>query len=255
MARALFYNKDMQILILGNGLSRLSFDDRIRAWRRPIWGCNRIYLDYGDILTGLAGHADVMQEAKLYRDAHGQKYTILAEDEELQCEEKYRKDTGTTLVAEALTRGYEVELCGFDLGGPDIYSPGHDKKNKTTWVQRWRAILHAFGEEHVTFWGYDHKPFLLSSAPAIEYFRLYGTGKAHIATDVYEKELKAWKGDYSRIYASIPLALLHNKGDRAYTIESSMLLDGGDSVKLPETLAQKYVDLYRHDLEILPLPE
>jgi hypothetical protein len=245
----------MKILILGNGISLLSFKDRIRQWCGPIWGCNRIYLDYGDVLTGLHGHIDVMQEARLYRDAYGQKYAILGEDEPFQCEEKYRKDTGTMLVAEALTRGYEVELCGFDLGGPDIYSPGHDKKNKTTWVQRWRAILHAFGAEHVTFWGYDHKPFLLSSSPAIEYFRLYGTGKAHIATDAYEKELKAWKGDYSRIYASIPLALLHNQGDRAYTIESSMELCGGDSVKLPETLAQKYVDLYRHDLEILPLPE
>jgi hypothetical protein len=255
MARPLLYDKHMKILILGNGLSRLSFDDKIRAWHGPIWGCNRIYLDYGDILTGLAGHEDVMKEARLYRDAHGQKYTILADEEELQCAEIYRKDTGTTLVAEALTRGYEVELCGFDLGGPDIYSPGHDKKNKTTWVQRWRAILKSFGAEHVTFWGYDHKPFLLSSKPAIEYFRLYGTGKAHVKTDAYEKELQAWKGDYSRIYANIPLALLHNRDKREFAIESSILLKGDGSVELPETLAQKYVDLYPRDLEILPLPE
>jgi hypothetical protein len=255
MARALFYSGPMKVLILGNGLSRLSFDAKIREWDGPIWGCNRIYLDYGDVLTGLAGHADVMQEAKLYRDAHGQKYAILGEDEPFQCAEKYRKDTGTTLVAEALTRGMEVELCGFDLGGPDIYSPDHDKKNKTTWVQRWRAILTAFGPEHVTFWGYDHKRFLLSSKPAIEYFRLYGSGKAHIPTDAYEKELKGWKGDYSRIYALVPTVLLHNKGGREYTIESSIVLKGEESIQLPETLAQKYVDLYPRDLAILPLPE
>jgi hypothetical protein len=255
MARALFYDKHMKILILGNGLSRLSFDEKIRAWRGPIWGCNRIYLDYGDILTGLAGHEDVMREARLYRDAHGQKYTILAEEDELQCAEIYRKDTGTTLVAEALTRGYEVELCGFDLGGIDVYSPGLERKDKTTWVKRWRYILSKFGAEHINFWGYDHKPFLLSKAPAIEYFRLYGKGKAHIATDAYEKELKAWKGDYSRVYAMTPRVFLRNRGNRDFTIETNIFLKGEQSIELPETLAQKYVDLYPHDLEILPLPE
>lgn len=245
----------MKILILGNGISLLSFANRIRQWRGPIWGCNRIYLDYGDILTGLYGHVEVMEEAKLYREAHGLGFKILGEEDPITCAEIHRKDSGTTLVAEALTRGYEVELCGFDLGGPDMYSPGHDKKNKSSWVQRWRVILQKFGAEHVTFWGYDHKPFLLSDAPAIEYFRLYGHGKAHIKTDAYEKELRAWRGDYSRIYAQVPIVLLHNKGKREYTIEPNTMLKDSATIELPETLAQKYVDLYPRDLEILPLPE
>ncbi len=242
------------MLILGNGLSRLSFDKQIRAYRGPIWACNRAYLDYGNVLTGLHGHTDVMQEAKLYREAHNQKFVIFNDEESLKCAEIYRKDTGTTLVAEALTRGYEVELCGFDLGGADVYSPGHDKKNKTTWVQRWRGILQAFGAEHVTFWGYDHKPFLLSNRPAIEYFRMYGKGKPHIHTDAYDREFRAWKGDYSRIYAQVPIALLHNKGDREYSIEGT-LLKYDKSLPLPQTLAERYRDLYPRDLEILPLPE
>jgi hypothetical protein len=246
----------MKVLILGNGLTRLEFDKQIRDWKGEIWGCNRIYLDYGDILTGLAGHTDVMQEAALDRDAKGNTYKIMGGIEDPYiCKPLYQKDTGTSLVAEALTRGYQVELCGFDIGGLDVYSPGHEKKNKTTWVQRWRLILGEFGADRVTFWGHDHKPFLLSNRPANEYWNQYRKGESH-AGDIYNRQSKAWCNDYSRLYNLVPNVMLKNKGNREWNIlEIEGIFKPGDTVQLPESLAFKYCQLYRKEFEMLPLSE
>ncbi len=252
----MFIMGDMAILILGNGLSRLSFDERIHAWEGEVWGCNRIYLDYGAVLSGIAGHDDVMVEAARARDANGYQYRIMGTDEDpYTCRPIFRKDTGSTLVAEALTRGESVEVCGFDLGGLDVYSPGHEKKNKSSWVQRWRLILSEFGADRVTFWGHDHKPFILSNRPAVEYYRAYTKGKPHIAGDEYDEIVKGWKNDYSRVYDALPSVLLKNIGRRDWKLaELDGILSTGDCAKLPEPLAQKYVDLYRKDFAILPLP-
>jgi hypothetical protein len=148
----IYYGEMKAVLILGNGISRLEFDDKIRAFTGDIWACSRAYIDYGDIISALAGHGDVMQEAKDNRDIHGHKYRIFGIDEHYTCFDLFRKDTGTTLVAEALTRGHDVIVCGFDLGGLDLYSPGHEKKNKSTWVQRWRILFREVGHDRITFW-------------------------------------------------------------------------------------------------------
>ena len=248
----------MQVLILGNGLSRLSFDKQIRAYKGEIWGCNRIYLDYADVLTLLTGHTEVQEEAKKYRAAHGCKFRIIGEngDEPVTCPEIYQKDSGTTLLAEALSCGYEVEVCGFDMGGLDVYSPGQEKKNKSIWVARWRLILKKYGADRVSFWGYDHKPFLLSDAPTNKYYNSYAKGRPHIATPEYDKAFKEWRNDYSKLDRSIPFVLLQNKGNREFTLpETGKMIKDGGTVKLPEMLAQKYVDAYRRDFRILPLPE
>jgi hypothetical protein len=248
----------MQVLILGNGLSRLSFDKQICAYKGEIWGCNRIYLDYADVLTLLTGHTEVQEEAKKYRAAHNCKFRIIGEngDEPVTCPEIYRKDSGTTLVAEALYRGYEVEICGFDLGGLDVYSPGQQWKNKSSWISRWRLILEKYGAGHVTFWGYDHKPFILSGKSPREYYNKYSKGAPHIDTPEYMKVFTEWAGDYSHVLDAVPCVLLQNKGKREFTIlETGDMIKDGQTVKLPEMLAQKYVDAYRRDFRILPLPE
>lgn len=242
------------VLILGNGLSRLAFHEAILAHDGPVWGCNRVFIDYGARLTAIAGHADVMEEARVWREKHGQTYDIFGIDEALTCPELYRKDTGSTLVAEALTRGYNVIACGFDLGGADVYSPGHEKKNKTTWVTRWRLIFSKFGPERVTFWGHDHKPFLLSYRPANEYSKAYTRGKAHLPGD-YPETLAAWGNDYSRVWENIPKMILRNKGGRDWTFnESPEPLPAGGTIVLPEFVAKKYAELYRRDLIAEPLP-
>lgn len=242
------------VLILGNGLSRLAFDEAIRAHDGPVWGCNRVFLDYGDVLTALAGHADVMEEAKAWRDAHGQKYDIFGIDEGLSAPDIYRKDTGTTLIAEALTRGLSVIACGFDLGGADIYSPGHEKKNKTTWVQRWRMIMQRFDPDRVTFWGYDHKPYILSGRPAQEYSRKYLTGEAHIPTPEYQAAVDAWENDYERIWERVPKVYFKNIGAREWSFaEIPGVFRDGMEVIIPEELAKKHAREYPFEFEIRPL--
>lgn len=244
----------MNVLILGNGLSRLSFDAAIRAYSGLIWGCNRVYLDYGDVLDGLAGHGDVMDEAARFRESNGWKFRILGSDEDpLTCEAKYRKDTGTTLVAEALTRGHTVELCGFDLGGLDVYSPGHEKKNKTTWVKRWREIFREFGSGNLSFWGHDHKPFIQSGQPADSYWKAYSKGKSHAGAD-YEKHARTWANDYSRIYALLPHVVLENIGRRDWKFyEWPESIEAGGSAIIPQSLAEKYATAYPKEFRIAPL--
>lgn len=242
------------VLILGNGLSRLAFHDAILAHKGPVWGCNRVFIDYGANLTAIAGHVDVMEEAKSWRDKHGQKYDIFGIDESLSCPEIYRKDTGSTLVAEALTRGFFVIACGFDLGGADVYSPGHEKKNKSTWVTRWRLIFQKFDPERVTFWGYDHKPYLLSYRPANEYAKKYTRGEAHLPDPDYAATLKNWDNNYSRVWEHIPKMTLRNNGGRDWTFnESPEKLSAGGSIILPEFVAKKYAELYRRELVAVPL--
>jgi hypothetical protein len=244
----------MTVLILGNGLSRLAFDKKIREFRGPVWGCNRAYLDYGDKLAALAGHADVMVEAQGARDALGQQFKIFGQDEEFTARELFRKDTGTTLVAEALTRGFDVIVCGFDLGGPDVYSPGHERKNKTTWVSRWRLIFQTFDPARVTFWGYDHKPFILSGEPAATYARKYTRGENHIPDETYQKAVNSWTGDYSRVFALVPQVYLKNIGKREWKfLESDEQLRVGRRIVLPEEVAKKYMALYKFEFEIEPL--
>lgn len=152
------------------------------------------------------------------------------------------------LVAEALTRGHNVIACGFDLGGADVYSPGHEKKNKSTWVTRWRLIFQKFDPVRVTFWGYDHKPYLLSYRPANEYAKRYTRGEEHIPG------VPVTKTDYSDIWEHIPKMTLRNNGGRDWTFnESPEKLSAGGSIILPEFVAKKYAELYRRELVAVPL--
>lgn len=253
----------MRVLILGNGLSRLSFDEQIRAYQGEVWGCNNIYLDYGDKLTAIAGHDWCMAGADRARKEHGYKYKIFGglrwsgdiSDEGFICKPVFQENTGTTLVAEALTRGYDVDACGFDMGGLDVYSPGHEKRNKSVWVKRWRLILAEFGAERVTFWGHDHTEYLKSNRSPSEYYDLYKNGKAHIEGEQYEQTMRGWSNDYSRMMELCPCAFLKNIGSREYKIvEYPDIIKSGDMIKMPVDLAKKYVEAYPRDFAIMPLP-
>lgn len=242
------------VLILGNGLSRLAFDEAIRAHDGPVWGCNRVFLDYGDKITALAGHADVMEEARAWRDSNNKKFDIFGIDEALTCAPIFQKDTGTTLVTEALTRGYDVAVAGFDLGGVDVYSPGHDRKNKTVWVNRWRLIFERFDPARVTFWGYDHKPFLLSHRSAHEYSRKYLKGEAHIPTPEYHAVVDSWENDYERIWERVPKVYFKNISAREWSFaEIPGVFRDGMEVIIPEELAKKYMKSYPKSFEIRPV--
>lgn len=192
----------MDVLILGNGISRLSFDDLIRSWPGEVWGCNRIFYEYGNILSRLAGHTDVMVMAREHRSENQHEYEIWgghlgkAEPAEKRwtCNVKYWADTGSTFVAQALTEGREIVLCGFDIGGPDLLSPKHETFRKWQWVDRWRVLLRDFGPDRIEFIGHDHLPFLLSKRPATEYQRSYIGGKPHLADPDYLTAWQKWSG-------------------------------------------------------------
>lgn len=185
-----------QVLILGNGISRLLLARRIAAWRGQIWGCNLAYTEpgIGPRLTRLTGHASVMEEAWVYKATHPEVHFEIwgghqgkAVGRTFTCPGEYRHDSGTTLVAQALHEGYDVAAAGFDIGGPDIHSPRLWEQRKQTWVKRWRQILEHYGWDRVTFWGYDHMPYLKSSASVRRYSERYAAGIAHIPGEEYRR--------------------------------------------------------------------
>lgn len=239
-----------QILILGNGLSRLLFDKKIKSFKGEVWGCNRVYLDYGEKLTLLYGHQDVVREGGLYRDEHHLHYKLAGTNEyQLQCNFLYRKDSGSTLAAEALTRGYKIILCGFDLGGPDLYSPGMETKNKSVWVDRWRLIYKKFGSQNITWWGHDHSAFIMSGRDRSEYYRNYSNGKSHLPEEEYKKLLG--KDTVQDVMDRLPCAILHNIGKREWTFyEFNQKIGDDGRIKMPLSTCEKYKTLYPGDFEI-----
>jgi hypothetical protein len=188
------------VLILGNGISRLAFDAQIRAFKGEVWGCNFIYREYGDILARVTGHDFALIEAEKARDENGWKFDIYAGViakkrpgwKLFTQPPKWHKDSGSTLATQALHDGKNIICCGFDMGGADVYSPDHWQQNKTSWVRRWAEILKEFGEDRVTFWGHDHKPFLLAvsngSSKADKYYLLYRGNRPHLINEGYVTE-------------------------------------------------------------------
>ena len=189
------------VLILGNGISRLQFNRQILCYPGEVWGCNNVFLEYGEKLTLLTGHVENMEMAEhekrinenckyeIYSGAIKEKYDIYKKIypnwKRFNCPEKYHKDSGSTLVNEALFLGYErIDICGFDLGGKDIFCPKHDDDLKHNWVKRWCIIASEYGLEKIHFWGWDHKPYIMScidgKATIFDYSGKYRKGLPHI---------------------------------------------------------------------------
>lgn len=240
------------VLILGNGISRVLFDKQIREWQGEIWGCNRVYLDYGKELTLLYGHADVVREGGLYRDKNNLHYKLAGTNEfQLKCSFLFRKDSGTTLAAEALTRGYKIILCGFDLGGKDVYSPGMDKKNKSIWIDRWRLIYERFGSNNISWWGHDHSVFILSKKDHAEYYKKYSKGIPHLPESDYAIVLDK---KIEPVLSRLPCAYLHNIGKREWNFyEFNQKVGDDGKIKMPLSTCEKYKELYPSDFEIISI--
>lgn len=183
-----------KVLILGNGLSRIMYNDFIEEWENEIWGCNRVYLDWGHKLDRLTGHISVLEEADEYRKQNNLYYEIWGGnlgkfkcDKYFTCDKQFQKDSGTTLVVQAIEEGYRAYCLGFDLGGRDIYSPNHQLVNKTNWVLRWRVIANTYGLDDVEFIGHNHKHFILSGRHHGEYAYKYMRGKPHFDNEKYKE--------------------------------------------------------------------
>lgn len=177
------------VLILGNGISRLLHDDFIDSFGGELWVANYAYRRYGARCTRVCGHSNVMDEAAVYRDQHGLNFKIMGRvtdrDEcSITCPAEFRKDSGTTMVAQALEEGYDVYLCGFDLGGPDVLSLNLHLRNKRSWVRRWKAIVDRYGAERIHFVGHDHLPVIVLGDD-VSYARRYRKGLPHIPDPEY----------------------------------------------------------------------
>ena len=188
-----------RVLIVGNGISRLAYQAEILAYKGEVWACNYAYKEFPDIITRLTGHDFALLDAQAYKDEHGSKFDIYSgpiaqkrKDWKLfTCPPQWLRDSWTTLVAQALHEGYNVDLAGFDLGGPDVISPNMHQQDKTAWVRRWAEIVEQWGADRLHFIGYDHLPYIkeviLDPSRAKDYARAYKARRPHIATDEYRK--------------------------------------------------------------------
>lgn len=168
---------DREVLVLGNGISRLRYQFFIDNWKGELWICNRAYHDFPHA-DRLCGHKAILREAHGY-NFKGEIWTNISRwvrkmgDEfpeymkdfttETGLVKQHQMDAGTTLVACAVHEGYRrVFVCGFDLGGADVYWEGHKHSKRKYWLERWRQISIKLGLERVFFIGKDWKPFLLN---------------------------------------------------------------------------------------------
>jgi hypothetical protein len=183
----------MEILVLGNGISRLVYDETIRNWPGEVWGCNRAYLDYPAKLARLTGHKEELIAAAAQLSKHDWTFELWAGNlansihsaHRFTCPKRFQNDSGTTLIAQALHEGHTVAACGFDLGGPDIHSPELENVPKWNWVDRWRDLIAEYGTDRIRFIGHDHMPFLLGDLPSNAYCHRYLRGQPHIADPEY----------------------------------------------------------------------
>jgi hypothetical protein len=188
------------VLILGNGVSRRAHHQLIESWSGEVWGANRVFLEYGHRLTRLAGHRECLEESKAHSAQHGHKYEIWGGNSGSPVEgarrftvsPKWLRDTGTSLVAQALHERRRVVVCGFDLGGPDVHSPGLWRSDKRNWVRRWVEIFRTWGPDCVEWIGHDHgahiRAVLAGRVSERHYARSYLRMRPHIPGNEYEQE-------------------------------------------------------------------
>ena len=190
-----------EVLILGNGISRLLHEDLIESWEGELWGCNYIYKEFGDRLDRLTGHVSVLAEALQYREEHGCHFELwfgglgafpegAGRDycKKFTSRREHHKDSGTTIVSQALEEAFDrILVCGFDLGGRDIYTKNLHQTNKQSWIDRWRGLKKGYPREFeaIEFVGYDHKPFIEGAEDRATYVRRYKRGRPHIPDPEY----------------------------------------------------------------------
>lgn len=193
-----------ETLVLGNGISRLAFDELIRSWPGEVWGCNLVYKEYGEKLSRLTGHDWVLVEAAKYLRENprcgfeiwsGHLAKLAPGSVPFSCPKQFCRDSGTTLVAQALHEGRSVAAAGFDLGGMDIHSPEVGSSDKTNWVRRWRELIRYYGHDRIRFIGFDHKPFLLSGEADKAYRDRYQAGMPHICDAQYIRTWEQFTGE------------------------------------------------------------
>lgn len=192
-----------RVLILGNGVSRENYNSFIDSWREDLWVCNGAYKDFyrHPSLKYVTTDRILVEEIIAFRKEKGLTFTIFVTHATLQVlphikdevtvfsvPTGFEADSGTTSVVQALENEYQsVYVCGFDLGGKDIYVENHEKKNKTIWVEQWRKIASRYLLSSIFFIGRDHSDFILSDIPAEKYSMMYTQGKDHTSMNALKE--------------------------------------------------------------------
>jgi hypothetical protein len=142
----------LKVLLLGNGISRLLFADRIRSFDGEVWGCNFIFLEYGDRLDRIVGHEYVMHQANLWKKLHNFRYDVHWHHEWPEISKKIKGNSGMFLVCMALEENYDITMCGYDFSGKDVYSPHQDIRPSGA-RRRWELAQKYYGKFPVQWWG------------------------------------------------------------------------------------------------------
>lgn len=242
------------VLILGNGISRLSHVDAIRAYDGEVWGCNYVFHEFPEKLTRLTGHVEPMIEAQEWKEKYGYRYEIYTgvltkkrpDWHSFTCAHRWLRDSGTSLVAQALHEGRHVIACGFDLGGPDVYAPDQWRVNKESWVRRWAEIILQWGGKRITFWGHDHREYLdmvnAGRRTASAYANKYGRKMPHIPGDEYRDLHEQYVGAPPRpAFDEGKILLEYPNGYRAECKAriARILIDRGEAVPVDPSLMSR----------------
>lgn len=248
--------KAKKALLLGNGISRMSFVDAIESYPGEVWACNYAFREFPKKITRLTGHKEPLTEAQELKEMEGLPLEIWGGPisggnpawKKFTVGPKWLRDSGTSFVAQALHEGYEIELCGYDLGGPHMFDPRYYRVDKSNWVKRWAEIAEAWGLDSVTFWGHDHKPYIMDVFKGIrdykEYARKYRARKPHIDNPEY---IEHWRNCMS----------LQKKEDlkkEEIKMVAVKFSKNGVIVPMREQLANKYISKGKATLVKAPEP-
>lgn len=191
-----FQPRSNEVMIIGNGVSRLipELKKAIDGYNplNDFWCCNWSLREFWERTTLWTGHQELYSFAEKLIETSKKTFRILSgvasgpKYVTPKCSRKYWRDSGTTLVAEALALGYQgVVVAGMDLGGPDMYSPNW-AGCKTVWVRRWYQLFMDYGTDRVRFLGQDHLPVIMHPERHKEYHRLLAHSHPHITYPGYK---------------------------------------------------------------------
>jgi hypothetical protein len=116
-----------EVIILGNGESRLKYDEYIKKYEYEIWGCNKAYLENYNFTRIGTVHIENANNALLYKKQNNLKYIVYYSyflPECLSFSNYHGWSTGNELLSQALLENYKITLIGFDSlnnNSSDIY--------------------------------------------------------------------------------------------------------------------------------------
>ena len=170
------------MLIVGNGVSRLAYRKEIEEFDGDIWIFNNAFKErwLAGIATRWFGEKQLIPIAREFKEKNGYKYEIWSNEggDKRFLAGVRSADSGSTAGQQSLMEGFDVWCVGIDMGGYDIYCPGHEKLNKTIWAFRWKRLMIEYRNK-IHWIGEDHTENMKQGKFG-KYADLYRNGKFHL---------------------------------------------------------------------------